>query len=239
MHTAICTFENRAEAQRAVDRLLQSGFDRSDVHLEYRHPDGTPMGDGTDRRGKTGQEPLMHGEPAAAGQANDNWDGMEREIGMDPSRLRRLGDFFHRLFGHDDGAAGHAASYSGAVERGLCVVVVDAHSEEEAERAQDMLHGFEATDMTRLHRAGHPPLRDIVGERQAMDMEQQFGTARSEMGASHNMDVKREGEFPRERERAMASQGWGEQRSLDIVEDDQPIASPDLRTPEERNDKPR
>jgi hypothetical protein len=229
MHTAICTFENHADAQRAVDRLIQSGYDPSDVHLEYRHADGSPMGDG---RGAA----LMHGEPADPGQANDNWDGLEREVAVDPSRFRRLGDFFHRLFGSDEGA-GHAASYSGAVERGHCVVIVDAHDDEEADRAQSLLHGMEAREMNLVHRAGQRPLRDIVGERQAMDMEQQFGTARSDMGASHNMDVRGEGEFPRER--AMASQGWGEQRTLKLVDDDQPIASPDLRNVSDREDKPR
>ena len=232
MHTAICTFENHADAQRAVERLVQAGFDRGDVHLEYRHADGTPMDRGT------AGGPLMHGEPAARGQANDNWDGQEREVAMDPARLHRLGSFFQRLFGMDEGA-GHVASYAGAVDRGHCVVVVDGHDEEEADRAQALLHGMEARDMNLVHRAGQRPLRDVVGERQAMDMEQQFGTARSEMGGSHAMDVRGEGEFPRERERAMASQGWGEQRTLDIVDDDTPIASPSLRDTPDRDDKPR
>ena len=105
MHTAICTFEHRADADRAVERLLQSGFDRTDVHLEYLHADGTPV--------REGQEPLMHGEPAAPGQANDRWDVMEREVAMDPSRLHRLGQFFERLFGRDEGAR--------AARRGRCL----------------------------------------------------------------------------------------------------------------------
>lgn len=239
MHTAICTFDNPADAERAVERLVQSGFDRNDVHMEYRRADGTPMNDGGSvRRTASGGEPLMHGEPAAAGQANDQWDGMEREVAMDPSRVRRLGHFFSRLFGLDDGA-GHAGTYSGAVERGHCVVVVDAHSEDEAERAQQMLHGLEARELARVHRAGHPPLRDIVGERQALgdsSMEQRFGTAREDMAPIHNMDVRAEGEMPRER--AVASQGWGEQRRLDVVDEDKPIASPDLR-PGDLDDKPR
>jgi hypothetical protein len=36
----------------------------------------------------------------------------------------------------------------------------------------------------------------------------------------------------------MASQGWGEQRRLEIVDDDKPIASPELPLTE-REDKPR
>jgi hypothetical protein len=251
MHTAICTFDNPADAKRAVDRLLQSGYDRSDVHMEYRHADGTPMD--TDpaaraharRDGDSGV--LMHGEPSAPGQANDQWDGLEREVAMDSSRLRRLGDFFGRLFGRDDGSR-HAGTYANAVERGHCVVIVDAHSEDEAERAQQMLHGMEAHDLARVHRAGHPPLRDVVAERQAMGtgaMEESFGTARGDMGASHNMDMRQERDPAMEREsladreRAMASQGWGEQRRLDVVEDDKPIASPDIPAAHDPSDKPR
>lgn len=249
MHTAICTFDNPADARRAVDRLLQSGYDRSDVHLEYRHADGTPMdtppAGRADTRGDSGV--LMHGEPSAPGQANDQWDGLEREVAMDSSRVRRLGHFFNRLFGRDEGA-GAAGTYSRAVERGHCVVIVDAHSEDEAERAQQMLHGMEARELTRVHRAGHPPLRDVVAERQAggaTPMEESFGTARGDMGASHNMDMRQERDIPGEREvaaeteRAIASQGWGEQRRLDVVDEDKPIASPDIPAAHEPSDKPR
>lgn len=240
MHTAICTFENQAEAQRAVERLVESGFDRSDVHMEHRHADGSPMGGGH-RTPLSRDEPLMHGEPAAPGQANDTWDTLEREIAVDPSVVRRLGNFFDRLFGQDRGAA-NSASYESAMDRGHCVVFVDAHSEEEAERAQSLLHGLNAADMSLFQRTGQRPLRDVVGERQATTtpgMEQSLGTARSGMGASRGTDVRAEGEFPAERERAMASQGWGEQRKLDLVEDDVPIASPDLRYRDEKDDKPR
>jgi hypothetical protein len=249
MHTAICTFNNPADARRAVDRLLASGYDRSDVHMEYRHADGTPMGTTEPERVETRGEGgvLMHGEPSSPGQATDNWDSLEREVAMDSSRLRRLGHFFGRLFGRDEGA-GAAGTYSRAVERGHCVVIVDAHSEDEAERAQQMLHGMEARDLTRVHRAGHPPLRDVVAERQAMGaspMEESFGTARDDMGASHNMDMRQERDIPMEREvaaeseRAIASQGWGEQRRLDVVEGDKPIASPDIPAAHEPTDKPR
>ncbi|HYE39466.1 MAG TPA: hypothetical protein VEB23_06025, partial [Ramlibacter sp.] len=232
MHTAICTFEDRAAADRAVESLLQSGFDRADVHLEYLHADGTPV--------REGQAPLMHGEPATPGQANDNWDGLEREVAMDPGRLHRLGQFFQRLFGHDEGAAMHAGRYSGAMDKGHCVVFVDANSDEQAERAQSILHGMNPDDLNLFQRGGQRPLRDVVAERQAEggSLEQRFGTARGEMGAEHNMDMREEGEFPRERERAMASQGWGEQRKLDLVDEDKPIASPDIPAAHE-SDKPR
>jgi hypothetical protein len=248
MHTAICTFENPADADRAVDRLLQAGFDRGDIHMEHRHADGSPIhGDETRAAGSTG-EPLMHGAPAAPGQANDAWDGLEREVAVDSRVVRRLGNFFERLFGADEGTDGRAATYNSAVERGHCVVIVEARSDEEGERAQSVLHGMNPADVSLFQRTGQRSLRDIVGERQdASNMEQRFGTARADMGASHNRDLHGEGEFPRspgaerpqEAERAMASQGWGEQRRLDLADDDQPIASPDIRHRDSSEDKPR
>lgn len=234
MHTAICTFEHRADADRAVERLLQAGFDSSDVHLEYLHADGTPVREGA-------QPPLMHGEPAAPGQANDRWDAMEREVAMDPSRLHRIGQFFERLFGRDEGAGDtQAGRYSGAYDKGHCVVFVDAGSDAQAERAQEILHGMNPDDLGLFQRTGQRPLREVVAERQAAagSLEQRFGTARSEMGPEHNRDLRTEGEFPRERERALASQGWGEQRRLDLVDEDKPIASPDIPAAHE-GDKPR
>lgn len=195
MHTAICSFEDKAQAERAVQRLLDAGFDRGDVHLTHRHADGSEM----------------------KAPANNTWDGMEREVAVDPGVLRSFGNFFASLFGQDD-PDGHTGFYSDAVERGLYVVVVDGHDDAEGERAQQVLHGMNPADFRRVQRTSQRPLRDIVGERQATGMEQRFGTARSEMGASHNTDVRREGEFPRER--ATASQGWGEQRTLDLMRDE-------------------
>lgn len=206
MHTAICTFDDRAQAEQAAERLLQSGFDRHEVHVEHRHPDGTPMADA---------------------------EGRDHDVVAKFS-------FFERLFGAGKHAP-HAETYQSAVERGLYVVLVEARTEADAERAQNVLHGLNPGDLNLLHRPGERPLRDVVAERQAGSLEQRFGTAREDMDASHNMDVRREGElFPPERtpERAMASQGWGEQRKLEVVDEDKPIASPDLREPGSE-DKPR
>jgi hypothetical protein len=40
MHTAICSFDDRAQAEQTVERLVQAGYDRGDIHLKYR--DGSP-----------------------------------------------------------------------------------------------------------------------------------------------------------------------------------------------------
>jgi hypothetical protein len=212
MHTAICTFEERTLAEQSVERLLRSGFAPHAVHLEHRHADGTPMADGD-----SGSERRDHD-------------------------VKGKFSFFERLFGAGRHAP-HAQTYSSAVERGLYVVLVEAPSASEAERAQNVLHGMEARDLNLVHREGERPLRELIAEREAgSDIERSFGTARSDMAASHNRDASDAEFFPPEREaepeRAMASQGWGEQRRLDIVDDDKPIASPDLPLAG-REDKPR
>ena len=229
MHTAICSFEDRAEAQRAVDRLVDSGFDKHDVHLSQRQADGTPV-DGT----------LVEGEGAdRTGQSNDHWDGLEREVAVSRERIERFGNFFSRLFGRDEGTD-HADRYSGAVERGLYVVVVDGRDEADARRAQEVLHGMNGADMNVVHRPAHPPLRDIGGAQQTSGVEQSLGTARSGMSSSNDADVKREGEFPRER--ATASQGWGEQRALELRDQPDPndvTHAPGIRYADDRDDKPK
>lgn len=215
MHTAICSFENRADAEQAIESLVESGYDRHDIHLEHRHQDGSEY----------------------HRQDNDNWDGMEREIAMDRRVVRRLGAFFERLFGHDPGA-GHVGAYSDAVERGLYVVVVDAHDEAGAARAQSMLHGMEARDLNSVHRPGQPPVRDLVGARQATRIEQSFGTARSDMPqATPGIEAER-----LERERAFAA---GQEHSMAAREPrptesrDDGSYAPGLRCADRDQDKPR
>jgi hypothetical protein len=141
MHTAICSFDDHATAQRAVDRLLQSGFDRHDVHIEHRHAHG----DGTHDK-------------------NDRWDGLEREVAVSRSALASFGRFFASLFGQDN-PSGHTDTYSQHVERGGYVVVVDGHSDADAVRAQSLMREMEAGNLNTVYRQGQRPLRDIVAER--------------------------------------------------------------------------
>jgi hypothetical protein len=211
MHTAICTFDDRATAEQAVQRLVQAGFDRQDVHIQHRQSDGSLMTE----------------------EDHSRWDGMEREVAVGYRVAETLG-FFQSLFGQD-AAAGDMRRYSGAMERGHCVVVVDATDEAEAERAQNILLGMEAGDFSLVPRAGQRPLRDIVGGGRSPSVEERFGTARAGMDESPHRELRNESEF--QRERATASQGWGEQRTLDLVDDDQPIGSPRLHS--DRDDKPR
>lgn len=147
MHTAICTFEDHAAAQRAVDRMREAGFDRRDVHLEHRHRDGSPME-----------------------EANDAWDGLEREVAVDRSVVERLGAFFGDLFGNDHPGK-HRDSYAQAVDRGLYVVIVDADDDAGARRAQSLMHDMNAADLDVVHRPQQRPLRDIIGSRERITNE--------------------------------------------------------------------
>jgi hypothetical protein len=146
MHTAICTFDDRSRAEQAADSLVRAGFARHDVHVEHKDAEG----------GKAAGE---HAD------ANDRWDGMEREIAVDRGVLENLGHFFASLFGRDN-PSGHADTYAKHVEHGRYVVVVDTDSPEQAERARTLLNELQAGDLDVVHRTEQRPLRDIVGMRQ-------------------------------------------------------------------------
>jgi len=132
MQTIIGAFDDTATAQRAVERLVQSGFDRDDVHVEQQQ----------------GGQMQQGGLQNETRQQGANWDGQEREVGAD-----RRG-FFAKLFGMDDDDnlqqnqyASHAYTYDEAVRRGSAVVVVDAQDDTQADRASALLHECGAVDV--------------------------------------------------------------------------------------------
>jgi hypothetical protein len=149
MHTALCSFDDRTRAEHAVDRLVQAGFDRSDIHVQHRGATGAAEG-----------APGHH-------SGTERWDAMEREVAVDPGRLAGLGRFFSSLFGVND-STGHASSYSEVVERGSYVVVVDAVDETSADHAQSVLRDLQGATLTVVHRPTQLPLREIVGTRQGL-----------------------------------------------------------------------
>jgi uncharacterized protein (TIGR02271 family) len=76
------------------------------------------------------------------GTADDLRSEVGRESGS--STHRSLGQKIAHFFGLDDE---HTATYSEAMRRGNSVVVVDARSEEEAQRATDILDRFDPIDI--------------------------------------------------------------------------------------------
>ena len=143
MHTALCAFDDHTAAERARDRLLQAGFDRSDVHLQHRGLHGT-----ADPDGETRSEMLRHR------------GGVEHEVALSPNVVERVTNFFGHLFGRDDP---HRGMWDDHVHGGRTVVVVDTKDEAEAERARAVLKEMQGSDVTRVHRPERESLRDIVG----------------------------------------------------------------------------
>ena len=189
MHTAICSFDSHAQARDAIAALERAGFPRHDLHIEHKDA----AGDGRD--------------------ANDRWDGLEREVAVDRGVLSSFGRFFASLLGRDD-PTGRADTYSRHVERGGHVVVVDAHDEAEAQRARAVLQDLKAGDLHVVHRAEQQSLRDIVGLRQSQ------GEAGTVQRSADTYEAAGSVGSAVERERAMASERVS------------PTTGPDLRDPE-------
>lgn len=142
MHTAICSFEHRDIALRARDRLLESGFEERDVHLQHRGPtDSDAMGE----------------DPRA-------WEGTDREIAASRGMVDKVAGFFVRLFGADRNPREHEV-YEQAVDRGCTVVVVDTDDEAEAARARALLHDLQAADLNVFHRPDQQRVHEILGHR--------------------------------------------------------------------------
>lgn len=167
MHTAICAFDDRRQAEQAVQRLEAAGFARHDLHIEHRHA------------------------PSEGG--GSAWDGKQREI-HDRGVLSSFGHFFASLLGRDN-PSGQVDTYSRHVERGGCVVVVDADSEDRAQRARTLLREMQAGDLHIVQRAGQRPLRELVGRDEPAGMIERSREAHEGWSPAESMA----------RERAMAS----------------------------------
>ncbi|MBG9386640.1 hypothetical protein [Caenimonas aquaedulcis] len=134
MQTLISVFDDRATARRAIERLVDAGFSRSDLHL---------------------QEPVAGDTPTTAAAASDAQDRAlgdmamhtaEREVAVDRGVLESIGNFFVSLMGKDHKR--RAGAYSEAVRRGGSVVVVDARDDAQAESAALLMHELGAVDVT-------------------------------------------------------------------------------------------
>lgn len=138
MHTALCSFDDRAKAERARDRLLAAGFDSQDVHLQHRE----------DHARRHGADPRA-------------WDGMEREVAVDPRVIQSIGDYFGRLFGT---GGGHDQAWSRHVHEGRWVLCVDAPDAAAAAQARDAMLGHQPGQHDVVHRPERPRLRDLGRE---------------------------------------------------------------------------
>lgn len=122
-HTLVAVFDNRSDAQNAMDELLASGFSRSDVNVSSADPTGQT-------NSLTGTTP-HHDE--------------RHEEGIGAS----IKHFFTGLFGADNDE--HASRYSDVVSRGHHVLTLVTQSEPEVERAADVIERFGPIDLDERH----------------------------------------------------------------------------------------
>jgi len=136
MHTVISAFQDRQAAQRAVDSLVESGFDRDDIHIEQSDDMSSASASGSDTSINATSTTLN-------GRSESRTDsGSEHEH---RGVMDSIGHFFASLFGQDEHE--HAGVYSEAVRRGNSIVVVDARDEQEADRATSLLQGLGAINV--------------------------------------------------------------------------------------------
>ncbi len=116
--TVVAVFDEYGDAQSAVNALYQEGgFSRADVTL-------SPSEETTDARRQSLQ--------AQSGGADTGGSS--------------IGDFFRSLFGRDQ-PGDDAGIYSEAVRRGAYMVSVDAQTDDQSDRAADILQRFNAVDL--------------------------------------------------------------------------------------------
>lgn len=123
-NTVVGFFDSASEAQSAVDQLVQNGFDRSDIDVSSGSSSSTSGTSYSDSNSGTTSSDI-------------NRDG-DHDGGNAVSR------FFKNLFGGDDDEANRYATVG---QRSGAIVTVHADSDDEAERAADLLDDYGAVNV--------------------------------------------------------------------------------------------
>jgi uncharacterized protein (TIGR02271 family) len=126
-HTLVAVFDNRSDAQNALDELLASGFTRDNVYVSSTDLTGQNAGLST------------------GAAATDTTPATTRDEGVGAS----IKHFFTNLFGSDQEE--HATRYSNFVTAGQHVLTVTTMSEPEVERAADVIERFGPIDIDERH----------------------------------------------------------------------------------------
>lgn len=136
--TVIGVFDNSGEAQEAVEALVSDGFSRSSIDLSAAQTDSSASGM------QSGSSTSMSGSGDVFPDRHQNTSGTYAEEAVDKTKDvgSSIGDFFSSLFGGGD----DADRYSRVGDRST-IVTVHAQSEDEAERAADILDDSGAVDV--------------------------------------------------------------------------------------------
>lgn len=152
-HTLVAVFDNRTDAQNAMNELLSSGFSRTDVRLSNADP--------------TGQTDSLTGADV---------DTTTRSADGDTGFTAGIKNFFSDLFGSDN--AEHVSRYEGAVTRGHHVLTLVASSLPEVERGADIVERYGPTDIDETA-SGTPDLATSGMSAGAMGLGASTGIQRS------------------------------------------------------------
>ena len=123
-HTLVAVFDNRTDAQNALNELLSSGFTRTDVRLSSTEADTIGQSDS-----------LSTSSDLDTARSADGDTGITASIK----------NFFGDLFGSDN--AEHVNRYEGAVNSGRHVLTLVANSLPEVERGADIVERYGPTDI--------------------------------------------------------------------------------------------
>ena len=153
-HTLVAVFDNRSDAQSAMDELLASGFTRDNVYVSS-----------ADLTGQAGTSSY-----ASSTIDTTTTTGTTHEEGIGAS----IKHFFENLFGADNDE--HVTRYSTAVSGGQHVLTLTTSSEPEVEQAADIIERFGPVDIDERH--------DLAGNAASLGTSAyQPGTSSSSMAA--------------------------------------------------------
>ena len=127
--TLIAVFDNRNDAQLALEDLVSSGFSRSQVRLS----EGDPAGDTSISSTSSGSSSSLSSSTSTQADAGEGGFGSG------------IKNFFGELFGADRSEP--AQMYSDAVTRGNYVLTLTADSLTEVERAADIVERYGPVDI--------------------------------------------------------------------------------------------
>jgi uncharacterized protein (TIGR02271 family) len=152
--TVVGIFDNASEAQKAIDELVDAGFMRSNIDLSAQT--GTNSDDSySTNTYNTGTTGSTNTSDSVVPDRHRNTSGtFTEEVADDTKDVGdSIGDFFSNLFGVDDND--NHRKYADVARRGS-VVTVHAQSEDEAERAADILDDNGTVDVDeRATQYGH------------------------------------------------------------------------------------
>ena len=132
--TVIGVFDNASEAQDAVEALVSDGFSRSSIDLSTTQANSDTYSSGTSSSTSGSAFPDRHQN--TSGTRTEEFVDDTKDVGSG------IGNFFSSLFGGGD----DADRYSRVADRSS-IVTVHAQSEDEAERAADILDDNGAVDV--------------------------------------------------------------------------------------------